>query len=56
MGFCLSREDLGVIEKRKGNRASPYFISKVESLEDYKKWQQQYNPPEPIFHAEKLLV
>lgn len=56
--FVFSRDDLKEVSKkqRKGNRASVYFISKVESLEEYKKWQEQFNPPEDIFDVEKLLV
>jgi hypothetical protein len=54
--FVFCRKDLEEIKKREGNRASDYFISKVESLNDYKKWQKQFAPPEPIYNVERLLV
>jgi hypothetical protein len=56
--FIFSREDLNELRqhKRIGNRASPYFVSKVESLEAYKKWQGQYDPPESIYTVEELLI
>jgi hypothetical protein len=54
--FVFSRNDLIEIKKRKGNRATPYYVSKVESLEDYEKWQNMYDPPESIYKLEKYLV
>jgi hypothetical protein len=56
--FVFSREDLEEVTKvkRQGNRASFYFVTKVESLEAYKKWQEQFDPPERIFNIEKRLV
>lgn len=54
--FVFSREDLREVVKRRGNRASPYFVSRVESLEAYEKWLQKYVPPEPLYELERCLV
>jgi hypothetical protein len=54
--FVLNRKNLEEIRQRKGNRASPYFISRVESLEDLEKWMKKYIPPELVFDLEKQLV
>lgn len=52
----FSRDELKEVIKRRGNRASPYFISRVESLEVLKKWFKKYDPPEPLYELERCLV
>ena len=54
--LVFNREDLKEVRERRGNRASSYFISRVESIEDLEKWMNKYVPPEPVFNLEKQLV
>jgi len=54
--LVLNRKDLEEVRQRRGNRASKYFISRVESLEDLENWKKKYVPPELVFDLEKELV
>jgi hypothetical protein len=54
--FVFSRDDLKEVVKRQGNRASPYYISRVESLEVLEKFLRRYVPPQPLYELERGLV